>query len=114
MGRKSKRALALARATEAAEKKARLSRSIEATKKRQQRRRANWESQLKVFESFEAGLCNEKGKQRTFEENKMLLLALQASLRRRLERGEDNISWRIIEDEVARDFHVGHDYIPTL
>merc|ERR1719499_1975735 len=44
----------------------------------------------------------------------MLLLALQASLRRRLERGEDNISWRIIEDEVARDFHVGHDYIPTL
>ena len=114
MGRKSKRALALARATEAAEKKARLSRSVEARKKRQQRMRANWESQLKVFESFEGGLCNEKGKQRTFEENKMLLLALQASLRRRLERGEANISWRSIEDEVARDFHVGHDYIPTL
>jgi hypothetical protein len=58
------------------------------------------------------------GKSRSFEENKLFILALRATLRRRIEAIEEKrlsplkLSWTsIVEEEVARDFHVGREYI---
>ena len=58
------------------------------------------------MEDYSEGIKNSKGKTRTFEENRMILLALKAALRRRLEGEEDKrkIIWSAIDREVASDF----------
>jgi transposase len=66
------------------------------------------------------GLKNENGKSRTFEENKLLIYAIQAALNRRIEALQNKTlcpteaSWRHIEEEVARDFRVRRENITDL
>ena len=63
-------------------------------------------------------LKNPQGHNRTFEDNKMILLALWAALNRRISllnvNQETTINWRSIEDEVGRDFHVSNKYVHDL
>ena len=49
---------------------------------------------------------NPRGKTRSFEENKMLLLALNAALKRRMGAVVDKryVKWSAIDNEVAADF----------
>jgi hypothetical protein len=60
------------------------------------------------------------GKSRSYEENKLFILALRATLRRQIEAIQENrlsplkLSWTLIEEEVARDFHVGREYISKV
>jgi hypothetical protein len=56
------------------------------------------------------GLKNENGKSRSFQENKLLIYAIQAALNRRIEALQNKticpteVSWWHIQEEVARDF----------
>jgi len=68
--------------------KKRRSRTKEAVRKQVDRKEKKWEDTLLKFESFADGLCNERGRSRTLEENKLLLLALKAALKRRVESKE--------------------------
>ena len=79
-------------------------------KKRQYRARKRWEETYKLMEDYSGGIKNSKGKTRTFEENRMILLALKAALRRRLEGEEDKrkIIWSAIDREVASDLGIGY------
>ena len=49
-------------------------------------------------------ISNEKGKSRTFEENKCFILALRGYLRKSIESNQSTINWDCIEIEAARDF----------
>ena len=72
-----------------------------------------WKQALDVMDSFAGGLHGERGKSRTYEENRCYILALIASLRRKVD--EDSaINWTEIEREVSRDFHVKQSYISDL
>lgn len=54
------------------------------------------------------GVKNPNGRGRTLDENKLLILAIRANLKRavkKLEIDEPTINWRSIEDEVADDLH---------
>ena len=94
--------------------KKRKCRSIEAQKKRIQRTRMRWEQEMEAMDSLAEGISGEKGKYRTFEENKCYVLALRAYLRRRLEAGEPSINWTEIERAVAHDFMVNRYCITDL
>jgi hypothetical protein len=69
-----------------------------------------WEHHGEVMNALPIGLNNENGKSRSFEENKLLIYVIQAALNRRIETLQTKticsteVSWRHIEEEVARDF----------
>ena len=77
-----------------------------------------WEIISENFSAHKESLANPKGKHRTFEENKMLLLALRGVLDANLSRlklGEqENFNWTSIEREVAKTFQVGLEYVNNL
>ena len=75
-------------------------------RKRQEKAKKRWQETAAEFEEYTTHIKNPKGKSRTFEENKMLLLALKASLRRQMEAETDKtkVSWSAIDREVAEDF----------
>ena len=89
-----------------------------ATKKRYTRRWNGWYDCLCDLETGIKDLCNPSGRSRGVEENKLLLLAVVASLRRRVIAEKDSkrgfISWTAIEEEVASDFHVAPVYLKEL
>ena len=66
------------------------------------------------MDSFARGISGEQGKSRTFEENKLLILALRGYLRMKVENGDTVINWNAIEREVARGFFVCHNHIHDL
>ena len=88
----------------------RLSEAKKNVERRKQRVLCKWKSSLERFEEITPFICNKKGKKRSTEENKLLLFALKACLRRRLEAvkiaKDCKISWDSIEDEICSDFKV--------
>lgn len=88
----------------AAAAKRRKSQSRDAERMRKKRREDKWRDDLNTFESLTSSFYSKKGKSRTFEENKMIILAMKASLKRRLKSGNELISWHCIENEVSKDF----------
>ena len=77
-----------------------------------------WETIYDNFSEQKDSLANPKGKQRTFEENKMLLLALRGALDAHLNRMklgvQESLTWTTIEKEVATTFQVGPAYVKNL
>lgn len=99
--------------------KKRKARSKGAVKKQQQRIRKGWIDTFDRFESLSERIKNNQGKNRTFEENKVLLFAIKAALKRSLDRNKDDvynttINWREIESEIARDFCVKLSHVIDL
>ena len=93
----------------------RKSRSQEAVKKQKQRAKRHWHDVLESFTLMTSSLENRKGRVRSYEENRMLLLAINASLRRAVEANNNQqISWRSIEEEVAKDFRTRLNYVIEL
>ena len=89
-------------------------RSRHAIKKRTWRRQQYWNNELEKFNSMTASLVNRKGRDRSYWENRMVILALNASLRRAAASSKDNnqqISWRKIEEEEAKDFHLRLNHV---
>jgi hypothetical protein len=82
----------------------------EARHSRLYRRRMRWEHEREVMKALSTNLKNETGKSRTSQENKLFIYAIEAALDRRLESIKNktlcqtDVSWRQIEEEVARDF----------
>ena len=64
-----------------------------------------WVSLHEDLDFFAAGVKNSRGRSRTFEENKMIVLALKATLRMALEYWDKTkISWTALESRVSEDF----------
>ena len=97
--------------------KSRPSRSSEAIKKRGQRHRAFIKSYISRCLTFSDLMTTNKGRHRSPEENKFLVYAIITSLRRHLKAMDTSsllVNWNAIDEEVARDFHVRHEYIRDL
>ena len=96
------------------------SRSASAIKKRCYRKQKMWEMQSDEFNEQAKACKNPHGRCHQFEENKLLLLALAAALRRKIVALKsktikiDEINWTSIEKEVASDFYVGAEYIAEI
>ena len=84
-------------------KRLRKSRSAVAIQKRNERKANNIIEEFELFKELASGLLNPRGKTRSFEENKLLLLALLSELRRQLDATDGTaksisaISWTPIE-----------------
>lgn len=65
--------------------KKRRSRSKDAEKKRRQSHMLKWNQQILLFENFAIRLDGEKGREQMNDENKLMLLALKAELRCKIE-----------------------------
>ena len=79
----------------------RKSRSKEAMKKQQQRERKKWIDLSEAFQAMSPTLENRKGRVRSYKENRMIILALYASLNRHVKSmnksKNKSILWRAIE-----------------
>jgi transposase len=101
-------------------KKRRRSQSGVATKKRKERKANVWRNHLEVFSELKEDIKNPKGRSRTSEENKLLLLALYRELRQRVESMNNgdlhpsSITWTSIEETVASDFCVWKGHLAEL
>ena len=94
---------------------ARRSRSQGAIRQRNRRKQELWWSNMDYFESMLDSLRNPKGRARTVEENKLILLHLFATARRHLSTQHiKDVSWWLVETEVAEDLKVGHQYVSIL
>ena len=88
-----------------------LKRTADAIRKRKERKKKHWKDVFDEFEDMVQGLKNPKGKCRSMDENKMILYALKAGLKRKLAAVDDDllqphqISWTDIEREIAEDFN---------
>ena len=86
--------------------------------RRKQRIVQKWKQRFNTFNAVTPFIVNNKGKARCAEENKFLLLAIKAALRRRIDatgKATDcKISWKSIENEVAFDFHVDTKHLVEL
>ena len=96
----------------------RLCRSKAAMKKYKQRERNRWIDMRDTFKSLLPTVENRKGRVRTYDENRMILLALFASLKRHVNsliKGNiKDIKWIMIETEVSEDFHVRKNYVVEI
>jgi hypothetical protein len=103
--KRQQRANALANSNAARKRK---SRTKEAIRKRRTRKWKQWKTNQQILEAFSGELKNPPGSSRSTAENKILLLAVRATVRRVLASAKiENImtiSWHSIEEEVARDF----------
>jgi hypothetical protein len=101
-------------------KRRRLSQSLHASKKRKECKANVWRNQLEVFKGLKEEIKNPKGRSRTLEENKLLLLALLRELDQRVESMNNgnvhpsSITWTSIEETVARDFCVDRAILTEL
>ena len=101
-------------------KRKRLCRSMRAIQKRQERKANVLLEELALFEELSLGITNPKGRTRGFEENKLLLLATLAELKRRINNTDGSkkaisqLCWTDVECQVAEDFHVRREYITDL
>ena len=93
-------------------KRRRHSQTVQATKKRKERKANIWRNHLEVFSELKEIIKNPNGRSRTLEENKLLLLALLRELRQRVESMDNgtlhpsSLTWTSIEETVAHDFCV--------
>ena len=81
----------------------------EAVKKQKQRPKRHWHDFLESFTMMTSSIENKKGRVWSYEENCMLLLAINAFLGRAVKANSDtnqHISWQSIEEEVVNDFCV--------
>lgn len=101
-------------------KRQRHSRAAVAVAKSNQRKIKEWKSEYEVFAEQALEIRNARGRTRTKEENQLLLLALLACLRRRIEAAEEDrsqlchLNWTSIETEIMEDFGVGRNNISIL
>jgi hypothetical protein len=101
-------------------KRRRHSRRAHASKKRKKRLANSWRNQLEVFSDFCQEIKNPNGRSRTYEENKLLILALRAYLRQKVKSMNEgdlhpsSITWRSIEEAVAGDFFVRREHLTEL
>jgi hypothetical protein len=101
-------------------KRIRCSRGASTTKRRVQRSAKYWREELDYFDAGVLTVKSPNGKSGSFEENKLFVLTLRVTLRRRIEAIEEKsvsplkLSWKLMEEEVARDFHVGREYISKI
>ena len=58
-------------------------------RKRKYRAKQRWESTIRDFDEFAEAIKSPKGKSRTFEENKLILMALRAYAKRKFKGTED-------------------------
>ena len=98
----------------AAKVRRRRSRTREAIRKQQSRKKGKWKQIFEKFDSFSDGLYNKKGRSRTLHENKLLLCALKVALKRQIDAGNKDINCKSIEEEVSTDFRVGRQYLVLL
>jgi hypothetical protein len=78
-----------------------------------------WEKRLKVIHGLTDGFSNQKGRTMTFEENKLLVLAIRYALETYLQKAEWgynilDLNWTIIDLEVAKAFKVEERHIIAL
>ena len=113
MGKQRKQVMMAARNGEEAKSKAKKEKERKLIRKGK-----GWRRLLEEFNSLSSSLKNPNGESRSFEENKMLILALRAGLNRRVRElnldPEATINWTSIENEVARDFFVGNKLVHDL
>lgn len=83
----------------------------------------HWVNQVAIFTDLAYELKNPKGRSRSFEENKLILLATAAELRRQVDKynndpdvkpNEVKITWTEVEKAVASDFRVGWEHVHDL
>ena len=93
----------------------RKSRTEEAKRKQHERKVQRFRSYHNVFDLLSQGLINPQERCRSFEETKLLLLAIKASLRRTLTLDDKvAIRWYQIEEEVQKDLEVEIHYMREL
>ena len=73
-----------------------------------------WRKEYALFTNLADGILSDRGVSRTIEENRLLLLALRAAFKWKIDSGFQELSWRNIENEVAEDFRVGMRYVRDL
>jgi hypothetical protein len=101
-------------------KRRRQSQTAAATKRRRERATKYWREELESIDVASETVKSPNGKSQTFEENKIFILAIRATLRRQckavIEGQMDplKMSWTSIEKEVAEDFHVGRSYVTKI
>jgi hypothetical protein len=89
-------------------------------KRRRERAAKYWREELESIDVASETVKSPNGKSRTFEENKIFVLAIRATLRRQFEAIIESrmdrlkMSWKSIEKEVAKDFHVGRSYVTKI
>ena len=93
--------------------KRRLSRSHSAVARREQRRTKWWKSTLDVLDTVLHQLVPTKGKEKTNEQEKMILMVVIAYVRQNIEMNKQ-FTWTLIENEVARDLHIRSNYVSQL
>jgi hypothetical protein len=94
-------------------KRRRQSQTAAATKRRRERAAKYWREELESIDVALETVKSPNGKSQKFEENKIFVLAIRATLRRQCKAVVEGrmdllkMSWTSIEKEVAKDFHVG-------
>ena len=89
-------------------------------KKRKEHLANSWRNQLEIFSDFCQEIKNPNGRSRTLEENELLILALRAYLRRKVESMDEgdlhpsSNTWTLIEEAVARDFCVRREHLTEI
>ena len=115
--RKRKTHCTSARTTTGKKSKA-FSRPKAAMKRGEQRRFNRWTDKLELLEFSDSNLRSSMGKIRTTSENKLILLEITASLRRRLSiiSSDKSIqtSWLSIKEEVSHNFHIRLKHVEIL
>ena len=101
--------------------KKRKSESAAAVKKRKEREQSKWESEVKVFDLHVKKLKHQKGQVYSRDKNEMLIKALNAYLKRRLDANKNlnyvdktSIWWTSVDYEVPHDFGVGIKHVMWL
>ena len=89
-------------------------RTKEALRKRAERALQQWKSEFKVFENILKSFVENSRRTRSKDENVLLLLAMKAAIRRRIERKDRYISWTSIEEEIAVDFGIDPHHLKNL
>jgi hypothetical protein len=78
-----------------------------------------WEERLDEYDALSTTVYNAKGKTRTFEENKLIVLGIRYALKKYLEMVELgynilDLNWTLIEIEVAKAFKVKQEHVSSL
>ena len=101
--------------------KKRKSESAAAVKKCKERKQSKWEPEVKVFDLHVKKLKHQKGQVYSRDKNEMLIKALNAYVKRRLDANKNlnyvdktSIWWTSVDYEVAHDFGVGIKHVMWL
>ena len=96
----------------------RLKRTKLALERRRQRLLKRWREKSANLEMMSTNLTNQKGKTRTVEEKKLVLLLVKATLKREIGNSQFQKSldlyWTKIDVQVARDLHMKQEDVTSL